>query len=146
MLESGSLLAMGTSLAMTTEAGALVLGSALAPPVVAGVVVAGAAVGVGIAVHHTMRSLLDGEAPDLAQPYWVAVHNFGKVRVHSFATRAEADAAIVRHAPLRRIGIKLGATTYVYGTPRPWREFAHEGFNTLVDNGMRDLLQSLATP
>ena len=36
--------------------------------------------------------------------------------------------------------------TAVYGTPRPWREFAHEGFNTLVDNGMRDLLQALATP
>ena len=146
MVETGGLIAMASSLAMTNEAAALVLGSSAAPPVLLGVAVGGAALGVGVLVYHAMQSELAGEAPDLAKPYWVAVHDYGKVRVYSFMTRAEADEAMKRHGPLRRIGLKLGPTTYVYGKARPWREFAHEGFNTLVDEPMRDLLQVLATP
>lgn len=147
MVETGSAIAIAQSIAATTELGALALGTAAAGPVLVGVLAgAAAAAGIGYGVHKAISSELEGDAPRLDEPYWVATHKWGKVVIESFASRAAANRAFDEQHPFRRIALKLGPSSIVNGKTRPWREFRHDGPAPWVDDGMRDLIQELCTP
>lgn len=146
-VEAGSVVAALSSFAATSPIGGAVLGSAAAPAILggAGAGVGVAALGAGIAVALSQSWHIENP-PTPDRPYFIAVHDYGTVRVTSHDTyeAAKKDWISRIDSPLRRILFHLHGTTSPNGIWRPWTELKHDGMAPWVDDGMRHALhQSL---
>ena len=146
-VEAGSLVAALSSFAATSPVAGAVLGSAAAPAILggAGVGVGVAALGAGVAVALSQSWRVENP-PTPDHPYFIAVHDYGTVRVTSHDTyeAATEDWLSRLGSPLRRILFHLDGTTSPNGIWRPWTELKHDGHAPWVDDGMRHRLhQSL---
>ena len=150
MAQAGSIVAIASSVAARSAVGGALLGTPAAPVVllgggVAAVVAAiGAAVAGEVAKAEADQSRLEGAGPTWTTPFFIAVHDWGVVRVSNHASREAAQAAWDRHgnSPLRRILFELGPVTHPNNVMRPWREldFGGDERAARVDDGMRDVL------
>ena len=145
-IAKGSFMAAGMSLAATSPVAGALLGTAVAPPIL-GTVFGGLGVaGLGLAGWGFAASqswhVEDPPTPD--HPYFIAVHDYGTVRVTSHDTYEEAEADWVSRigSPLRRIFFQLGPRSSPNDRDRPWIEHKHDGDAPWVDDGMRDALQA----
>jgi hypothetical protein len=156
MVQAGSIVAVGSSIAARSALGGALLGSAAAPVVLLGGGLAAAVAAIGAAVAgdaaraEADQSRLEGAGPTWSMPFFIAVHDWGIVRVSNHASREAAQAAWDRHgnSPLRRILFELGPVTRPNNVMRPWREldFGGDERAARVDDGMRDVLhQALET-
>ena len=142
MVDAGSFIALGSSLAMRSAVGGALLGSAVAPVVAigAGVTAGVAAITAGVVAT---QSWLDGDLPTRLRPFTIARHEFGPVRFQSFETLEEAEAAWAefKDSPTRRILFHLVGTSVVHGVTRDWQELKHAGAAPWVDNGVREVVK-----
>lgn len=151
MAQAGSIVSIASSVAARSAVGGALLGTPAAPVVLLGGGVAAAVAAIGAAMAgeaaraEADRSRLEGAGPTWTMPFFIAVHDWGVVRVSNHASREAAQAAWDRHgnSPLRRIFFELGPVTYPNNVRRPWREldFGGDERAARVDDGMRDVLQ-----
>lgn len=113
---------------------------------IAAAVVVPVAVGAGVANEYvnSQQHGMGEPTPELtASPRFVLVaHNWGTVEMREFATHNEARAAFDAGLNLRRFLVRVHDANEAdrdngHGWMLPWHELRHDGWGSLLDNGMR---------